>query len=846
MSMQDIRIVELKNWGWPAQIPANGQDDFTAFTYFDEIAVHPVAQEEEGTPLQSAYVQMQKIFGQDCQVGSKPCIARQTIMAFTDIDAGGADCTYTPDEVQQFWDARDDVYFFMSMINVSPSARLKTEVKRIRRLLRKHRGLLYLTYEYNELLLFYKGSSLREYAKLMMQISFGKRNQGVLDTITVCSFTNARRPEDEGITVSVHLGVTNYEQAKQYLIDRGIKERSIFWLLGRNDIGFTQRKDGLQWLYDLYQDCLGQRDRFQWLSTASFSVPVPKARVKLDYQPSPLASLDSDTGGRIDSLCSLYEGKCRQLNIKPDAVFMRMLREMGVLVRNSWENRLAGDLAIYMLPELKDFLSYMEMLLQDAALSERDAETLRSCLSEFYLNILSLVSSTVHSNHKFIQIPHCAPPRFEMPSKVMAYYSLIARKIIRIFQDEDNLYGIILSPKLVDELEVKSIAIDAIGRKDQLLSVNIGEALLYDLHSTVATLGHEMAHFVGENTRCRELRRECVLAYHIYGLLSSLCKYGIDLLPEWAQANANDSVDTNRIRECALKLSRQIPAPKDNPRLLLRNLLSEVADLPRTVLYPQENRKQIFDEVFYPIFQPPACMEALLQRCGGPAGPGGRPTEGQRAYAAARAKYIFDCAVQSCRNSRFPEKTAMEFTDYVNYLFSEAYADLAMVALFHMPLKDYIHVFERGIKQMDYRENCQEDTIELIRFIAVVRAVRSVAGPAKRIPGWGVPKWDLPEGGTWSTVLRETALLNSSVKYADFCKSREIDITLLTFLVKYLRECFRCLGENFGRSEAEVEEIRHIYRNIESSRTILSQLTDIREMEKTYLFDRTAEVECVC
>lgn len=846
MSMQDIRIVELKNWGWPAQIPANGQDDFTAFAYFDEIAVHPVAQEEEGTPLQSAYVQMQKIFGQDCQVGSKPCIARQTIMAFTDIDAGGADCTYTPDEVQQFWDARDDVYFFMSMINVSPSARLKTEVKRIRRLLRKHRGLLYLTYEYNELLLFYKGSSLREYAKLMMQISFGKRNQGVLDTITVCSFTNARRPEDEGITVSVHLGVTNYEQAKQYLIDRGVKERNIFWLLGRNDIGFTQRKDGLQWLYDLYQDCLGQRDRFQWLSTASFSVPVPKARVKLDYQPRPLASLDSDTGGRIDSLCSLYEGKCRQLNIKPDAVFMRMLREMGVLVRNSWENRLAGDLAIYMLPELKDFLSYMEMLLQDAALSERDAETLRSCLSEFYLNILSLVSSTVHSNHEFIQIPHCAPPRFEMPSKVMAYYSLIARKIIRIFQDEDNLYGIILSPKLVDELEVKSIAIDAIGRKDQLLSVNIGEALLYDLHSTVATLGHEMAHFVGENTRCRELRRECVLAYHIYGLLSSLCKYGIDLLPEWAQADANDSVDTNRIRECALKLSRQIPAPKDNPRLLLRNLLSEVADLPRTVLYPQENRKQIFDEVFYPIFQPPACMEALLQRCGGPAGPGGRPTEGQRAYAAARAKYIFDCAVQSCRNSRVPEKAAMESTDYVNYLFSEAYADLAMVALFHMPLKDYIHVFERGIKQMDYRENCQEDTIELIRFIAVVRAVRSVAGPAKRIPGWGAPKWDLPEGGTWSTVLRETALLNSSVKYADFCKSREIDITLLTFLVKYLRECFRCLGENFGRSEAEVEEIRHIYRNIESSRTILSQLTDIREMEKTYLFDKTAEVECVC
>lgn len=838
MSTQDIRIVELKNWGWPVQIPANQQDSFTAFAYFDEITVHPVAQREGSAPLQSAYAQMQEIFRRDYQEGQKPYIARQTIMAFTDTDPSGASCTYTPDEVEQFWAARDGAYFFVSMINVSHWATLKTEVRRIRRLLSGHSGLLYLTYEYNELLLFFKGPSLQEYAKLMMQISFDRRNQGVLDTITVCTFVGPRQPEDEDVTVSVHLGVTSYQQAKQYLADSGIRDEDLRWLLGRNDIGFTLEKGGIQWIYRLYQDSLNRRNSFRWLSTANFSILIQKEAVKMDYLPPPLDPLDSDLGHRIDLLCGLYERKCGGLNITPDAVFTRMLREVGALVRSSWENRLAGDLAIYMLPELEDFLRYMEILLESEALSEEHAEKLRNCLSVFYLNILSLVSSTVHSNHEFVQIPHCAPPRFEMPSKVMAYYSLIVRKIIRAFQDENNLYGVILSPKLVDELEVVSLAIDEIARKDQLLSVNIGEALLYDLHSTVATLGHEMAHFVGENTRCRALRREYILAYHIYTLLDSLWKCGVGLLPEWAQEDARHNVDPNRIRECSLTLSRAIPVPMDNPRLLLRNLVSEVTGLAQTILYPPEPRKLIFDGVFYPIFQSPVCVQALLQRCGGPLGRNGRPTEGQQAYAYARVEYLFDRSVLEIQNSWSPTQVSMDFENCVSYLFSEAYADLAMVTLFHMTLEDYIHVFERGIKQMAFRDNCQEDVIELIRFIAVVRVVKSASNPAKKIPGWAIPRWDTPRDDTWSTVLRETAQLISSAWFTAFCQEKNIDITLLTFLVSYLRECFLYLEKQFKQSENEAEGVRRIYRNIGSPRTILSQLIDIRQMEQAYLHNK--------
>lgn len=834
--MQDIRIVELKNWGWPMQVQGNGQDSFAAFAYFNEIRVHPVEQQEQGAPLQNAYAQMQEIFRRGYQVGQKPCIAHQTIMAFTDIAAHPTDFTYTPDEVEQFWAASDEVYFFVSMINVSPGAKLKTEVGRIRRLLRRHRGLLYLTYEYNELLLFVKDSSLQEYAKLMMEICFDRRNEGILDSITVCTFTGTREPEDENVIVSVHLGATNYQQARQYLQDSGISGRNLRWLLGRNDIGFTLRRDGLRWIYSLYQDCLKRSELLQWLSTANFSILIPKTYARLNYQPRSLTPLNLDLSGQIDRLCVQYERKCGYLNIKPDEVFMRMLREVGALVRSSWENRLAGDLAIYMLPELEDFLAYMEILLSSEDLSEKHAEKLRSCLSVFYLNILSLVSSTVHSNHEFVQIPHCAPPRFEMPSKVMAYYSLIVRKIIRAFQDEENLYGVILAPNLVDELEVKSLAIDEIGRRDQLLSVNIGEALLYNLHSTVATLGHEMAHFVGENTRCRKLRRKNILAYHIYGLLDSLLKYGISFLPDWAQEDAENSIDPDALRDCALELCGTIPVPEDNPRFLLRKLASEVANLDKIILYPPENRERIFDAVFCPMLQPATCVRALLQRCGRCDGP---PTEGQRAYANARAEYIFSCAVTICQSGWSSPQAIMEFDDYVSYLFSEAYADLAMVTLFRMSLKDYIRVFARGIWQLTFRDNCQEDSIELIRFLAVVRTVRSTGGAVKKLPGWAVPGEEAPEGNTWGAVLQRSVRLSPSEEFVGFCKSKDIDITLLTLLVNYLRECFLRLSENFAWQEAAVEQVRRIYRSIGRSRTTLSQLTEIRQMEQSYLHDRT-------
>ena len=73
--------------------------------------------------------------------------------------------------------------------------------------------------------------------------------------------------------------------------------------------------------------------------------------------------------------------------------------------------------------------------------------------------------------------------------------------------------GIIISPKLIDELEVESLALE-FTEPNQIISINISEKMIYDLKRTLAVLGHELAHFIGDATRNREVRFKQILIYY--------------------------------------------------------------------------------------------------------------------------------------------------------------------------------------------------------------------------------------------------------------------------------------------------------------------------------------------
>ena len=236
MSTQDIRIVELLKRGHAIQ-PAEFSScpvGYSAITYYDKISVHCVNLGNGEAPLRAAYQKMQTLFADGAGESYE---SRQMMVAFTDIRNSRVN-GHTKTEIDTFWDDENPAFFFMTMINISLSTSLEKEVRRIREILNKktrNRYLLYLTYDYSEILIFFKGNSFREFSSLVMKIGFGKDSSGVLDTITVCSFNSLEPTKicDENLRICVQMGIKDYKEATSYLQKTGVKLTDVYWQIGR-------------------------------------------------------------------------------------------------------------------------------------------------------------------------------------------------------------------------------------------------------------------------------------------------------------------------------------------------------------------------------------------------------------------------------------------------------------------------------------------------------------------------------------------------------------------------------------------------------------------------------------
>lgn len=836
MGKQDIRSVELINWGGQSRVPVNPAQysDYLAITYYDEILVHPVKGSDELPPLRNAYGKLQDIFG---RADREHYESQQVIMAFTDICSGDKN-GHTEDEIRDFWNDATSALFFMTMVNVSPMKCLDAEIKRIHTILAGEKGhyLLYLTFEYNEILVFFKGSSLQKYANLVMQCACAKENIGVLDTITVCCFNGGPGElEADNDMLCVQMGVRDHCAAQDYLKSRGIKPEALHWLLGRNDLGFIKENQGLHWLYDLCQD---RKHGLPWLATTNFSILIPRQDSdQLTYKPEPrddVLSLDD----QINMVCDLYKNKCILLGKDPDGVFIRILKKTGGLMSNAWDGLLAGDLAICLHLELQDFLAYLEIILGDDRLLEQHMPFLRRCLDSFYQNVLTMVSSMVHSNQEFVQIPHSAPPVFFMLPKVMAYYSIIIRDIINVFRDSEHFYGVILSPKLVNELEVSSLAIRTLQRDDELLSVSIGEALLYDLPGTVATLGHEMAHFVGENTRNRTIRRHWILTYYTHGLLKEVISYGLRSI-HGQEADIYPFIDEEKLADCANHMTSHLPDPlQDDPEADYMNRLHLQIDcLCDQILNNPERRGRIYSELFKPMLK-----ETNVQSLLTPWLSSNSVNSKDRlidVYAESNLQDVFENSVWFCKNRWSPRSVSDSFYEYVSYIFSEAYADMAMVMLFGMTFDDYLRVFQRGVERKIYRKDNYDDQTEMTRFMSVVRSACKI----NKLEGWSsdnmCPVCHI-EAALWPDELRYVAGIiasDNSEAVAAYCNDNEIDIPLSTALSAYLQTCCVSLENHLNSSDrfATVEMLRKRYRSALKPENVIDQLKEMRMMESAYI-----------
>ena len=833
--MQDFRIIALVNRGTLPTLQPNTSNDITrfpSFTYFNEIQVYPVLPDST-SPLTCAYNQINKVLTSD---DLKNCESHQLITAFTNVKNSATginsqDITmHTAEQIDNFWKDIKHPLFFMTMVNVSLHTDITKEIARIHQLFHDQQYLLYQTFEYNELLLFFRGSSFADYSELVMNLCFSSDNEGILDSITICGFQSdfpVEKLKQDPIPVHLQIGIRDYQKAIEYFQSQEPSIQNIHWLLGRNDICFLEANLSLKWLYNF---CLQHNQNIpSWLSTIQISLPIhPGNSEGFTFSPKipDIKSLCQNIRLRFSTFSNFYHSVCKKKNIPVDDVFLRMLNQLYTLVLNVLNTQLAEELAICLLPGLSDFTEYLSLSLSDNSVTEQSTESLRSRLNSFYLNILALINSTVHSKQEFIQIPNCSSPSFEMPPKIMAFYGLCARGIIDAFKDKDYFYGLMFSPKLVDELEVESLAIETLPPRNQLLSINIGERMLYDPRCTIAILGHEIAHFVGEETRLRDNRKEAILSYFSLHLLDILFTQIENSLPHYTTA-LNSAINDLPIADIAKDLGKRLYHDRKEP-LVLKDLNCDIQSLPERILFEPEYSHIIIDEFLCPLFDRIAENHNLdLAR---PLYAGSKIATASSTitrYREIMVKELFCQVLPYCQDHWVSVFADKYFEEFIGYLFSETYADLAMIMLFDMCPDDYLRVFSSSLKNLPYRSGEKEDIIELTRFMAVFWSTCNSTCPFK------IQNYE----DSWSKQMVQAALAITADNdnLHRFCEKESIDYFLLTLLKDYLFDCSSMLKQQFEASNAHISKIRETYRMLNKPSTTQEYLLHIRSMETEYL-----------
>lgn len=800
---------------------------------------------------------------------------QQVLFAFKDV-AEDASSPASEKNIEDFWKCTEYPLLFISLINLNNSKDLDSTLERIEGLFDKNRCLTYLTFDHCDVLLFFRGDSFREFTDNIFRLNYGG---GLInDTITLFTFASetnyplAKLKEKTGelFGAYIRLGVKHYEGCMRFIekaekIDApsGKQPSSLLSrrLLGRNDMTLYYPAASLCWLAKL-KEILNEETDF-WYTTYDLAVLIPYDKnEELRFDPEPpspdspaakfaliVSSIEGKMGRYYEEFQSAYLAKCKDIGMAPDGVWLRWLKSASALAVTFFKSRLSVDLGTCLVPQIFGLLQYGTALFKSEKLRMEHMDHIREIFIEVFVNISILVDSLNHSNRQFIQVPSYNSISFEMPPKLMAYFTALAHRLAQALQDRPYLYSITISPKFACELDVSSFAVHNVLSRHEIITISLEERSIYQLQLTTETMAHEISHFVGDDNRCRELRRECIIKCALAELVDDLI---FDVQTELLSNQEIDligctweTLDQHVETLWSLWNSLDI-SPKSKSDDYLREVYLDILNLPKHLDEQPSLRHALFDAL-NSILQAESSSSSSSgsvfwkTMAANTSWKTGRPPLTEREFLELQEKDEWDYhrtfiasdiyrvmrdllsryAVQNQRDAHAAGSSLFcssgsGRTSHIRYMFSETFADLQAILLFNMTWEDYCRLLlDKSLKDAPPR------------MLAVAKTLRE-AGPDVWPEAW--PE-DWPEMHSWKekeirlppgfqedslfSNMDKAILLDPEENSAEL-QDLGFSPNLEYYLVKYLRECAKAIRRNLLSEEkrALIGELLTVHENL--------------------------------
>lgn len=794
--------------------------------------------------------------------------SRQFLLAFADVreenePAPGRGCCHKRKDIEDFWDGpkngergenRRLPIFFVTMINLRDNRRLDDALSKIDRIFAGEQYLTYLTFDHCDLLLFCRSGGFCTYADKIFQLNYG--TDLVEDSITLYSFdVRAEGGGEEKFGVYLRFGIRNYDAANRFVGECREQGAEIGRLLGRNDMGVYKKDADMPWLKTLIEKTLDAPQ--PWYTTYELSVliEIPKegasswTAVSGDPEDpkKPKDPVDRGIGGVMEDALNGFLAAYRTgpAGMAEDPVWTHWLGKTSSLAVSLYEDRLAMDFGTCLVPQFLDLFSYAGRLLRSEALSPADQDNVWDIFSAFFSSTSILMDSINHSSRQFVQVPSFGSVSFEMPPKLMAYYTAMTHELIEVFRDDGYTYGVAFCPEFVYTLKVTSYADQDIS-KDEWLTISVGERSLYTLQLTTETLGHEISHFVGGRNRRRDVRKIRALQTGLAGLAARLLNRLNERLARYCGREEPFSAGAkwsgiHGLVDKLVETMTGIGLPEwAEEELYSRRLQNCLANLPNDILSVPRLTDLLKEWLCGLLLDGQGEIMPLLARrfAREIGGPEAVPLDASRlAYRAMAKDTVRTMLIQELedmaeynRDAEAGEESAMydstagsSSPGWVCYMFREAFADLQMILLFNLEWADYQALFLSEEGRLSAGD-CPP------RMLAVARALVSTGKwRADSIRTAGHTEAGRSFCGIGEAVLLELSP-DGSGDEADAGSKRlqdmDFETDIIFYLSEYLKVCCAEIQEALGKEEKTrlVGELREMHN-------LLSQKPPVYELE---------------
>lgn len=144
-------------------------------------------------------------------------------------------------------------------------------------------------------------------------------------------------------------------------------------------------------------------------------------------------------------------------------------------------------------------------------------EEIKEGMRNFLNSVDSIIYHTIHTDQIYLMIPGYTGTVFSIPIKLCLLYQWFIHQIIDLLNDshrKDNgkpfLYQCLFTPEMESRPTTDIISM-GLPHGDRLIRVKLSQRSLYMPRDLFIILTHEIAHYVGEDIRCRKVRADRII-----------------------------------------------------------------------------------------------------------------------------------------------------------------------------------------------------------------------------------------------------------------------------------------------------------------------------------------------